>query len=324
MAFSGNSAAVIYEAILNRTPVPASQNNQGLPPKLDEIIGKALEKDRKLRYQSAADIRADLQRLKRDSDSGRAAVPTAEVGLKSARKSIRWRTVTGATVVVIGLAVGGGLFYSRKAQALTDKDTIVLADFTNTTGDTVFDGTLRQGLSVELEQSPFLSIISDQQIHQTLQMMNQKPDAKLTPEIARELCQRTGSAAVLDGSIAQIGTQYLMTLKAVNCLRGKSLASTQFQATDKSRVLDTLGKVASEIRSRLGESISSVQKFDTPLEQATTPSLEALQVFSLGWNIQRLNGDAAAIFCHGLRRTRNMLLQPRRNHPGDGKYQEGL
>ena len=295
MAFSGNSAAVIYEAILNRTPVPASQSNQGLPPKLDEIIGKALEKDRKLRYQSAADIRTDLQRLKRDSDSGRAAVPTAEVGVKSARKSIRWGTVTGATVVVIGLAVGGWLFYSRKAHALTDKDTIVLADFTNTTGDTVFDGTLRQGLSVQLEQSPFLSIVSDQQIHQTLQMMNQKPDAKLTPEIARELCQRTGSAAVLDGSIAQIGTQYLMTIKALHCLTGKSLASTEFQATDKSRVLDALGKAASEIRSKLGESISSVQKFDTPLEQATTPSLEALQVFSLGWNIQRLNGDAAAV-----------------------------
>jgi len=187
------------------------------------------------------------------------------------------------------------LFDSRKAHALTDKDTIVLADITNTTGDTVFDGTLRQGLSVRLEQSPFLSIISDQQIQQTLPMMGQKPEAKLTPQIARELCQRTGSAAFLAGSIAQIGTQYLMTLKAITCSSGKSLASTQFQATDKSRVLDALGKAASEIRSKLGESISSVQKFDTPLEQATTPSLEALQVFSLGWNIQRLNGDAAAI-----------------------------
>jgi serine/threonine protein kinase len=220
MAFSGNSAAVIYEAILNRTPVPASQNNQGLPPKLDEIIGKALEKDRKLRYQSAADICADLQRLKRDSDSGRAAVPTAEVGLKSARKSTRWGTVTGATVVVIGLAVGGWLFYSRKAHALTDKDTIVLADFTNTTGDTVFDGTLRQGLSVQLEQSPFLSIIPDQQIQRTLQMMDQPAEAKLTPEIARELCQRTGSAAVLDGSIAQIGTQYSDPQGGQLCKRG--------------------------------------------------------------------------------------------------------
>jgi eukaryotic-like serine/threonine-protein kinase len=295
MAFSGNSAAVIYEAILNRTPVPASQTSQGVSPKLDKLIGKALEKDRRLRYQSAADMCTDLQGLKRDSESGAAAVPTSESVVKSDRKSVRWGTVTGATVLIAGLAVGGWLFDSRKAHALTDKDTIVLADITNTTGDTVFDGTLRQGLSVQLEQSPFLSIISDQQIQQTLPMMGQKPEAKLTPQIARELCQRTGSAAFLAGSIAQIGTQYLMTLKAVNCSSGKSLASTQFQATDKSRVLDTLGKAASEIRSKLGESISSVQKFDTPLEQATTPSLEALQVFSLGWNIQRLNGDAAAI-----------------------------
>ena len=184
--------------------------------------------------------------------------------------------------MVIGLAVGGWLFFSRKAHALTDKDTIVLADFTNTTGDAVFDGTLRQGLSVQLEQSPFLSIISDQQIQQTLQMMGQKPDAKLTPEIARELCQRTGSAAVLDGSIAQIGTPYLLTLKAVNCSNGESLASTEAQASDKNHVLDALGKTASEIRNKLGESLSTVQKFDTPLEQATTPSLEALKAFSSG------------------------------------------
>jgi hypothetical protein len=146
--------------------------------------------------------------------------------------------------LVIGLAVGGRFFFPRKAHALTDKDTIVLADFTNTTGDTVFDGTLRQGLSVQLDQSPFLRIISDQQIQPTLQMMGQKPGAKLTPEIARELCQRTGSAAVLDGSIAQIGAVYLLTLKAVNCVSGESLASTEAQATDKNHVLDALGTAA--------------------------------------------------------------------------------
>ena len=148
----------------------------------------------------------------------------------------------GATILIIGLAVGGWLLFSRKVHALTDKDTVVLADFTNTTGDAVFDGTLRQGLSVQLEQSPFLSIISDQQIQQTLRMMDQKPDAKLTPEIARELCQRTASAAVLDGSIAQIGTQYLLTLKAVNCASGESLASTEAQASDKNHVLGCSGK----------------------------------------------------------------------------------
>jgi tetratricopeptide (TPR) repeat protein len=227
-------------------------------------------------------MQAELQRLKRDSDSSHPAVAAGEARLKPARTSTRWGTVTGATLLVIALAVGGWLFFSRKAHALTDKDTIVLADFTNTTGDPVFDGTLRQGLSVQLEQSPFLSIISDQQIQQTLGLMGQPAEAKLTPAIARELCQRTGSAAVLDGSIAQIGTQYLLTLKAVNCSSGEFLASTEAQASDKNHVLDALGTATSEIRNKLGESLSTVQKFDTPLEQATTPSLEALQAYSLG------------------------------------------
>src|SRR6202167_2273935 len=294
MPFRGETAGVIAEAILNRTPVAPVRLNPDVPPKLEEIIDKALEKDRKLRYQSASETRADLQRLRRDSDSARAAV-AAEVGLKPARKSIRWTVVTGATVLVIGLGVGGWLFFSRKAHALTDQDTIVLADFDNKAGDAVFDGTLRQGLSVQLEQSPFLSIIPDQQIQQTLQMMDQKPDVKLTPEIARELCQRAGSAAVLDGSITQIGTPYLLTLKAVNCVNGESLASTEAQASDKSHVLDALGTMASEIRNKLGESLSTVQKFDTPLEQATTPSLDALKAFSSGRKVQSTAGDAAAI-----------------------------
>jgi eukaryotic-like serine/threonine-protein kinase len=292
--FRGETSGVIAEAILNRTQVAPLRLNPDLSPKLEEVINKALEKDRKLRYQNAADIRTDLQRLKRDSDSGRAAVALAEAGVKPALKSARWGAAAAATIVVIGMAVVGWLFFSRKAHALTDSDTIVLADFTNTTGDGVFDGTLRQGLSVQLEQSPFLSIISDQQIQQTLQMMDRKPDVKLTPEIAQELCQRTSSAAVLDGSIAQIGAQYLLTLKAVNCISGKTLASTQAQAGDKNHVLDALGKTASEIRNKLGESLSTVQKFDTPLEQATTPSLEALKAFSSGFQIHT-TGDAAAI-----------------------------
>ncbi len=297
MAFPGKNAAVIHDAILNRAPTPLARVNPDLPLELERIINKALEKDHKLRYQNAADIRTDLQRLKRDSDSGLTVLATTQVESKSATKStrFRWGMVTGVTILVIGLAVGGWLFLSRKAHALTDKDTIVLADFTNTTGDTVFDGTLRQGLSVQLEQSPFLSIISDQQIQQTLQMMGQKPDAKLTPEIARELCQRTGSAAVLDGSIAQIGTQYLLTVKAVNCVSGESLASTEAQASDKNHVLDALGKTASGIRNKLGESLSTVQKFDTPLQQATTPSLEALKSLSSGNKVSYATGEAAAI-----------------------------
>ena len=172
---------------MNRAPVAPVRLNPDLPPKLEEVINKALEKDRKLRYQNAADIGADLQRLKRDSDSGRPTSATAQVESKPTTKStrFRWTAATGATILVMALAVAGWLFFSRKAQALTDKDTIVLADFTNTTGDAVFDGTLRQGLSVQLEQSPFLSIIADQQIQQTLQMMGQPADAKLTPTIAR-------------------------------------------------------------------------------------------------------------------------------------------
>jgi serine/threonine protein kinase/tetratricopeptide (TPR) repeat protein len=310
LPFRGETTGVIAEAILNRTPVAPVRLSPDLPPKLEEIINKALEKDRKLRYQHAADIQTDLQRLKRDSDSGRSAVAAGETGLKPARKSFRWGAVTGATSLAIGLTVGGWLFFSRKAHALTDKDTIVLADFTNSTGDAVFDGTLRQGLSVQLEQSPFLSIISDQQIQQTLQMMGQPADTKLTATIARELCQRTASAAALDGSIAQIGTQYLLTLKAVNCSSGESLASTEAQASDKNHVLDALGKTASDLRNKLGESMSTLQKFDTPLEQATTPSLEALKAYSLGIKTFEEKGDTEAIpfFKHAIELDPNFAL----------------
>src|ERR1700691_5023784 len=302
LPYRGDTAGVIADAIVNRIPVPPVRLNPDLSPKLEEIISKALEKNKKLRYQSAAEIRTDLQRLTRDSDSGRvtstASTPaTPESALTSAAKSsrFRWATISSVTAIVVGLAVAGWLLFSHKTHALTEKDTIVLADFTNATGDAVFDGTLRQGLSVQLEQSPFLSIISDQRIQQTLKMMDQKPDAKLTPEIARELCQRTASAAVLEGSIAEIGTQYLLTLKAVNCRNGETLASTEAEAGDKNHVLDALGKTASEIRNKLGESIRTVQKFDTPLEQATTPSLEALKAFSSGTKIQLTTGDAESI-----------------------------
>jgi len=206
-----------------------------------------------------------------------------------------WILGTVAIVGVLTIVAAGRIFRRGNAHALTERDTIVLADFANSTGDAVFDGTLRQGLSIQLEQSPFLSIISDQQIQQTLGLMGQPAEAKLTPAIARELCQRTGSAAALDGSIAQIGTQYLQTLKAVNCVSGESLASTEAQASDKNHVLDALGKTTSEIRNKLGESLSTVQKFDTPLELATTPSLEALKAFSSGARVAATTGWAAAI-----------------------------
>ena len=260
-AFAGNTSAVIHDAILNRPVARASSLNPELPSDLDRVIEKALEKDRRLRYQTASDMRADLQRLKRDTSSGRVAstvvapvVAAAEAGLTPSAKSsrFRWGAIFGVVALVFAVAVGGWLLSSRKVHALTEKDTIVLADFSNATGDAIFDGALRQGLAVQLEQSPFLSIIPDQQVQQTLQMMDQKPDAKLTPEIARELCQRTTSAAVMDGSIAQIGSRYLLTLKAVNCASGETLASTEAEANDKDHVLDALGMTASEIRSQAG------------------------------------------------------------------------
>ena len=295
LPFRGETSVVIAEAILNRRPVEPVRLNPSLPYKLEEIITKALEKERKLRYQSAADIRTDLQRLRRDSDSNRAAAIAAQVEPKPAAKStrFRWAVTTAAAVLVIGLVVAG-LFFFRKAHALTDKDTIVLADFTNTTGDTVFDNTLRQGLSVQLEQSPFLSIISDQQIQQTLRMMAQPSDARLTPDIAREICQRTQSAAVLAGSIANLGSQYVLGVQATNCLTGDVLAEEQATADRKEQALKALDRAATKLRAKLGESLSSVQKFDTPIEQATTPSLEALQAYSAGRKTMVGKGDSAA------------------------------
>jgi tetratricopeptide (TPR) repeat protein len=308
LPFRGESAGLVAEAILNRTPTAPVRLNPDMPAKLEEIISKALEKDRKLRYQSAADIRTDLQRLRRDSASGLAAAASAQVASKPL--ATRWLTIVCAIVLIVGLAVAGRLLFPRKAQALTDKDTVVLADFTNATADPVFDGTLRQGLSVQLEQSPFLSIISDQQVQQTLGLMRQPADAKLTPAIAREVCQRTGSAAVLNGSIAQIGTQYLLTLKAVNCESGRSLASTEAQASDENHVLEALGKLSGDLRNKLGESLSTIQTFDTPLEQATTSSLEALKAFSSGIQTISTKGSDAAIpfFKHAIELDPNFAL----------------
>ena len=293
MPFPGKTAAVIHDAILNRAPVPLAKVRPGLPSRLDEIIRKALEKDRKLRYQHAEDILADLQRLKRDSESGRDTFGSAGPGVKPNRKIVRWTTAIAAAIVVV--ALGGWLLLSRKVHGLTDKDTIVLADFTNTTGDPVFDGTLRQGLSAQLEQSPFLSLISEDRVQQTLRMMGHPAEAKLTAGLARELCQRTDSAAVLDGSIAQIGTQYLLTLKAVNCRNGQTVASTEAQASDKNHVIAALGELGSGIRGKLGESLATVKTFDRPLELVSTSSLEALQDYSIGRTMMDKQDAAAAV-----------------------------
>ena len=263
--FRGDTSGVITDAILNHAPVPPVRLNPDIPSKLEDVINKALEKDKKLRYQSAADVHTDLQRLKRDTESGRSGAVTAQVAPKPAAKSIsfRWATVGGAVVLGIGLAIGAWLFFTRKAHALTEKDTIVLADFTNTTGDAVFDGTLRQGLAVQLEQSPFLSIVSERQIQQTLRLMGKEPDTRLTPEIARELCQRTESAAVVEGSIARIAEDFVVGLNAVNCHTGEALAREQITSEDKPHVLTALGKATQEMRAKLGESHATLAKYNT-------------------------------------------------------------
>ena len=286
LPFDGESTAVIFDAILNRTPVPLLRLNHDVPADLERIVNKCLEKDRNLRYQHASDIRTDLQRLKRDTESAR--IPAASARTPTGLAKV-WKIAVPVVLITALLALARYLYLYRTPK-LTDKDTIVLADFSNSTGDAVFDGTLRQGLSVELEQSPFLSLVSDEQIQQTLSLMG-KMGAEITPAIAREICQRRGSVAVLNASIAEVGTQYLLTVKAVNCSTGETLASTDARASDKNHVLDALGRTATEIRNKLGESLNSVQKLDTPLAQATTQSLEALKSYSRG---RQINSDYAA------------------------------
>jgi len=284
LPFRGETSGVVADAILNRSPVAPVRLNPDVPHKLEEIINKALEKDRKLRYQSAADIRTDMQRLKRDTESARPpATTTATAGGVGARQRTRWKVVIPAAVVVLVLAAGG-YFYFHRTPKLTDRDTIVLADFTNTTGDPVFDGTLRQGLAVQLEQSPFLKIMDDEQVQQDLRLMSIAPASHITNQIAHDICVRDGAAATIDGSIESLGKNYVITLQAITCQRGATLAREQIQAGDKEHVLNALGTAATAMRSKLGESLNSIQKLNRPLEQATTPSLEALQNYSAGFS----------------------------------------
>ncbi len=292
LPFRGDSSGAISDSILHKAPVPPVRLNPDLPPKLEEIINKALEKDPQLRYKHAADMRVDLQRLKRDTDSSRIQAPD----VPAARGKKLWKVLVPAVLLTMAALVAGNFYFrSHQTKTLTDKDTIVLADFDNKTGDAVFDDTLKQGLSIQLEQSPFLQLISEPKVNATLKLMGHSGGDRPTPALMRDLCQRVGSKAMVTGSIAGLGSQYVIGLKAVNCNTGEVLAEAQEQATSKEGVLKALDVAGVSLRGKLGESLSSVQKYDTPQEDATTPSLEALKAYSLGRKVGLAKGDAAAL-----------------------------
>jgi serine/threonine protein kinase/tetratricopeptide (TPR) repeat protein len=302
MPFDKDTEGATYGAILYEHPGPPSQWNPQLPPQLDAIIVKALEKDRSLRYQHASEMRADLQRLKRDTESGSlpavsGSVPVA--GVASANRRLR-RKVVGRVVLIALLVAGliaGGLYYyaHQPGKRLTEKDTIILIDFANSTGDAIFDDTLKTALSVSLRQSPFLNLLSDIEVAKTLQQMTLPPSTKLASNAARELCLRTRSKAYIAGAIGSLGSKYVLELKSVNCQSGDTLADEQVTAASKEKVLDALGEAGSKLRSELGESLATIQRFDVPLEQATTSSLEALEAYSLAQKTARENGAAQSL-----------------------------
>jgi serine/threonine protein kinase/tetratricopeptide (TPR) repeat protein len=325
MPFEGETAGVICAEILHHQPPAASSLNSTIPPALDDIIADCLQKDRNRRYQLASEVRADLKQLKhemilqgaittdgeetgilsssaggsehpsRTSSRGRRRSSAAQPRSSEVHRHFPWKIAAPAGLLLLALVAGGLYYGSHRNQRLTGKDSVVLSDFTNTTGDSVFDDALQQGLSIQLEQSPFLDLVSEHKVNETLKLMGRPAGGPMTPAVTREVCLRTGSKAMLTGSIARLGSQYLIGLKAVNCATGDTLAAAQEQAAGKESVLKALDAAAVSLRGKLGESLSSVQKYSTPLAEATTPSLEALQAFSLGRKTNSAKGDTAAL-----------------------------
>jgi serine/threonine protein kinase/tetratricopeptide (TPR) repeat protein len=292
-AFGGRTGGVIIESILTRAPASIRTANPQIPLRLEEIITKCLEKDRTQRYSSAAAVRSDLQQLKHEVESGN--ITRSDFVPQPRPSRFRWKELAaGSALLVVLLILVAWYYAARPAHALSRMDTIVLADFNNKTGDPIFDDTLRQGLAAQLQQSPFLSLVSDQRIQQTLRLMGRSPDAKLSSAIIGDLCQRAGSKAYLSGSISNLGTQYVIGVNAVNCQTGDYLAQEQVTANGKENVLKALGEASTKLREKLGESLKTVQKLDTPIEQATTPSLEALQAYSMGRQTMQGKGDYTA------------------------------
>jgi tetratricopeptide (TPR) repeat protein len=297
LPFRGDTSAALFDAILHKVPVGPVRLNPDVPGKLEDIINKCLEKDRNLRYLHASEICTDLKRLKRDSDSGRGSATSSEVlaarETPAAQKKIVWRIVF--PILMLAALVACGLYHlSRQTSRLTDKDTVVIADFDNKTGDGVFDDALKQALAVELGQSPFLNVLSDRKVSDTLRMMGRPTNERITADVGREICLRTGSKAVLGGTISSFGRHYLIDLNAVACSTGDTLAKEQAEATSKDDALKALSRASSSLRAELGESLPSLQDFDVPIE-ATTSSLEALKDYSMGIKTGHEQGDAPSV-----------------------------
>ncbi len=334
--FRGETSAVIFEGILTRPPTSPLRLNPELPAEFERIINRALEKDRNLRYQHASDIRVELQRLKRDTESGRSAVvsavsepstpvatppsgsvtrassgsvaqalasgPSAAVQMPPSGSAIippatgqrRWLLAAVAVAVLAAVAVGA-FFYSHRASALTEKDFILLTDFTNTTGDSVFDGTLKQALAVQLEQSPFLNVYPQERVREALRYAGRSPDDRVTVPIARDICQREAIKAILTGSISSMGSNYVVSLEALNCRTGDTISRQQAEAASKEKVLQALGTAAKEIRGPLGETVTSIEHFNAPIEQATTSSLEAMKAYAMADEKRAREGDLPSL-----------------------------
>ena len=302
LPFERKTVGATFAAILHESPEPVTHLNSQLPAKLDEIVSKALQKDRQLRYQHASETRNDLQQLRGTTKASAASADLKSIATPPRETAVsrrnRWKLALpiGLILALLG-AIIFGLSHRRTSQAskLNEKDAVVLADFANSTGDPVFDNTLKQGLAVSLRQSPFLNILSDSKVAATLTMMTRPPNTQLTSEVAREICQRTHSKANIGGTISALGKEYVLGLRAASCETGDVLAEEQATADRKEEVLSALGKAAAKLREKLGESLASVTKYNQPLEEATTSSLEALQQYSEQRRAQREQGDAAAI-----------------------------
>ena len=299
LPFAGATPVAIFESLFTRVPPPPSTINPAVPADFDRIVAKALEKNRELRYQTAADLRADLKRLQQHGTATglTSAVPVPPPFTATnapRRRRAPWKAMASAAAVVAAAAIGV-LLYTSRTRAFSERDPVVIADFTNTTGEPVFDDTLKEALDVQLRQSPYLTVLPDQRIQGTLRLMGRKPGDRLTREITRDLCQRTASKAMIGGSISQLGASYVISLDATNCRSGDTIEKTQVQAARKDDVLRALGDAAGQLRRNLGESLASIGKYDAPIQDATTASLEALKSYSVGLATRRRDGDGAAV-----------------------------